>query len=114
LWIDICTLWGQSFGEADSESQLDASRKALVEIERLLGIVRELKQRGLYSLVPSNAVVPDQIHRTNSRASPWHDRFELIWKKRVRQTSLRKLEPPIAHKPILLPINRIQRIAEFR
>jgi len=96
LWNDICTLWGQSFGDADSESQLDASRKALIEIERLLGIVRELKQRGLYRLVPSNAVVPDQVHRTNILSDdPHYKQLPPLWEMLRNDQDEEQLRPEV-------------------
>ncbi|MDO4231366.1 MAG: hypothetical protein Q4D19_04465 [Lautropia sp.] len=78
----ICALWGESYEDDYTGVQLESGRKALRELESLLRAVRGLKQGGLYSRVPGNALVPSSLHRTNVLVhDPHYRHLPKIWEE---------------------------------
>jgi hypothetical protein len=91
---DICTLWGETYQDDNTGVQLEAGKIALIELEFQLRAVRSLKQRGLYTLLPANAVVPAQVRRTNIlNHDPHYMRLPLLWERLRNEKEERQLAP---------------------
>ena len=59
---DICRLWGEAYLDDKTGIQREAGRRPYKTLTDQLRSIRGLKQRGLYTLVPRSAGVPDQVH----------------------------------------------------
>jgi hypothetical protein len=74
--------------------QLEAGKRALIDLESQLRAIRGLKQRGLYSLVPPASVVPAQVHRTNIlNHDPHYRHLPPLWEKLKDDREDRLLTP---------------------
>lgn len=91
---DICRLWGESYLDDKTGMQLEAGKRAHSELESLLRAIRGLKQRGVYTLVPTASVVPAQIHRTNIlNHDPHYRHLPPLWEK-LKDDREERLLPP--------------------
>lgn len=91
---DICRLWGESYLDDKTGMQLEAGKRALNDLESQLRVIRGLKQRGLYSLVPPASMVPAQIHRTNIlNHDPHYRHLPPLWEK-LKDDREDRLLPP--------------------
>lgn len=91
---DICRLWGESYLDDKTGTQLEAGKRALSDLESQLRVIRGLKQRGLYSLVPPASVVPAQVHRTNIlNHDPHYRHLPPLWEK-LKDDREGRLLPP--------------------
>ena len=91
---DICRLWGESYLDDKTGTQLEAGKRALSDLESQLRVIRGLKQRGLYSLVPPASVVPAQVHRTNIlNHDPHYRHLPPLWEK-LKDDREDRLLPP--------------------
>ena len=91
---DICRLWGESYLDDKTGMQLEAGKRALSDLESQLRVIRGLKQRGLYSLVPPASVVPAQVHRTNIlNHDPHYRHLPPLWEK-LKDDREDRLLPP--------------------
>lgn len=91
---DICRLWGESYQDDNTGTQLEAGKLALAELESQLRAIRGLKQRGLYRLIPATAVVPAQVHRTNIlNHDPHYRHLPPLWEKLKDEREDRQLAP---------------------
>jgi hypothetical protein len=91
---DICRLWGESYLDDKTGVQLEAGRIAFKELTDQLRAVRGLKQRGLYTLVPRTAAVPDQVHRTNIlNHDPHYRHLPPLWEKLKDDIDEQRLRP---------------------
>ena len=78
----ICTLWGEVYQTDNTSEQLSANRKTIEDLTSLLRQICGLKQRGLYNLIPINANVPEQVHRTNIlNHDPHYRHIPPLWEK---------------------------------
>lgn len=92
--VDICRLWGETYQDDNTGIQLEAGKDALKQLEAQLRAVRGLMQRGLYTLLPPNAVVPAQVHRTNIlNHDPHYKRLPLLWESLRDEKEERDLAP---------------------
>lgn len=92
--VDICRLWGETYQDDNTGIQLEAGKDALKQLEAQLRAVRGLMQRGLYTLLPPNAVVPAQVHRTNIlNHDPHYKRLPVLWENLRDEKEERELAP---------------------
>lgn len=91
---DICRLWGESYLDDKTGIQLEAGRMAYKTLTDQLRSIRGLKQRGLYTLVPRSAGVPDQVHRTNIlNHDPHYRHLPPLWEKLRDDRDEQRLRP---------------------
>ena len=91
---DICRLWGESYFDDKTGMQLEAGKRTLRELESQLRAIRGLKQRGIYSLMPTASIVPAQIHRTNIlNHDPHYRHLPPLWEK-LKDDREERLLPP--------------------
>ena len=91
---DICRIWGESYQDDKTGMQLDAGKRAIVELEALLRAIRGLRQRGLYTLLPVASSVPAQVHRTNIlNHDPHYRHLPPLWEKLKDEREDRQLSP---------------------
>jgi len=91
---DICRLWGESYLDDKTGMQLEAGKRALIELESQLRAIKGLKQQGLYLMVPAASVVPAQIHRTNIlNHDPHYHHLPPLWEK-LKDDREERLLPP--------------------
>lgn len=91
---DICRLWGESYFDDKTGMQLEAGKRTLRELESQLRAIRGLKQRGIYSLMPTASIVPAQIHRTNIlNHDPHYRHLPPLWEKLKDDREERLLSP---------------------
>ncbi len=103
LYHDICFLWGQAFlsqemSSNSNQNETDKDEKPEVppeqQLEDQLRSIRSLKGRGLYKFVPSSAVVPAQVHRTNIlNHDPHYRHLPPLWEKLKDEREDRQLSP---------------------
>ena len=90
----ICTLWGEVYQTDNTNEQLTANRKTIEDLTSLLRQIRGLKQRGLYKLIPINANVPEQVHRTNIlNHDPHYRHIPPLWEKLCDSIENQQLTP---------------------
>ena len=91
---DICRLWGEAYLDDKTGIQLEAGRMAYKTLTDQLRSIRGLKQRGLYTLVPRSAGVPDQVHRTNIlNHDPHYRHLPPLWEKLRDDRDEQRLRP---------------------
>jgi hypothetical protein len=91
---EICTLWGESFQGNETGESFDAGKRAVEQLESLLRSVRGLKQRGLFTLLPTSSLVPEQVHRTNIlNHDPHYRHLPPLWEKLQKEPDDRQLTP---------------------
>lgn len=91
---DICRLWGESYLDDKTGIQLEAGRMAHKTLTDQLRSIRGLKQRGLYTLVPRSAAVPEQVHRTNIlNHDPHYRHLPPLWEKLKDDSDEQQLRP---------------------
>ncbi|WP_138441369.1 hypothetical protein [Marinobacter alexandrii] len=80
LTEEICRLWGKAFTQDSTSKASEQLTKTLEQLENALGIVRGLKQRGLYLLVSRAAQIGDGLHLTNILSHDQHYRhLPILW-----------------------------------
>jgi len=80
LTEDICRLWGKAFTQDSTSKASEQLTKTLEQLESALGVVRGLKQRGLYLLVSRAAQIGDGLHLTNILSHDQHYRhLPILW-----------------------------------
>jgi hypothetical protein len=80
LTQEICRLWGKAFTQDSTSKASEQLAKTLEQLESALGIVRGLKQRGLYLLVSRAAQIGDGLHLTNILSHDQHYRhLPILW-----------------------------------
>lgn len=91
---DICKLWGEVYQTDNTNEQLAANRETIEDLTSLLRQIRGLKQRGLYKLIPINANVPEQVHRTNIlNHDPHYRHIPPLWEKLCDSKENQQLTP---------------------
>ncbi|CAO1659136.1 DUF2357 domain-containing protein [Halomonas sp. NYA30] len=77
---EICRLWGKAFTQDSTSKASEQLTKTLDQLENALGIIRGLKQRGLYLLVGRSAQIGDGLHLTNILLHDQHYRhLPILW-----------------------------------
>ncbi|GHT94620.1 hypothetical protein AGMMS49545_16200 [Betaproteobacteria bacterium] len=90
----ICKLWGDAYQFDKTNMHLEAGKSAVTELESQLRSIRELKQRGLYTLLPVASTVPTQVHRTNIlNHDPHYRHLPPLWDELKNDPDQRKLTP---------------------
>lgn len=80
LTTAICTLWGQTFSESETDSATRTLEDTLSTLERMRKSVTGLKQTGLYQYVRRNASVGNFLHMTNILSHDSHYRhLPTLW-----------------------------------
>jgi hypothetical protein len=80
LTEEICRLWGKAFTQDSTSKASEQLAETLEKLESALGIVRGLKQRGLYLLVSRAAQIGDGLHLTNILSHDQHYRhLPILW-----------------------------------
>ncbi|WP_286715706.1 hypothetical protein [Marinobacter sp. tcs-11] len=80
LTDEICRLWGKAFTQYSTSKASEQLAETLEHLENALGIVRGLKQRGLYLLVSRTANIGDGLHLTNILSHDQHYRhLPVLW-----------------------------------
>lgn len=80
LTDEICRLWGKAFTQDSTNKASEQLAETLEQLENALGIVRGLKQRGLYLLVNRGANIGDGLHLTNILSHDQHYRhLPVLW-----------------------------------
>ncbi|WNL42742.1 hypothetical protein RN347_02285 [Halomonas sp. PAMB 3264] len=80
LTEEICRLWGKAFTQDSTSKASEQLSKTLDKLENALGIIRGLKQRGLYLLVSRSAQIGDGLHLTNILSHDQHYRhLPILW-----------------------------------
>lgn len=80
LTDEICRLWGKAFTQDSTSKASEQLAETLEHLESSLGIVRALKQRGLYLLVSRTANIGGGLHLTNILSHDQHYRhLPVLW-----------------------------------
>ena len=80
LTQEICRLWGKSFTQESTSKATEQLKETLNQLERALGIIRGLKQSGLYLLVGRSAQIGSGLHLTNILSHDQHYRhLPVLW-----------------------------------
>lgn len=80
LTDEICRLWGKAFTQDSTSKASEQLTETLNHLERAFGIVRSLKQRGLYLLVSRSAQIGHGLHLTNVLSHDQHYRhLPILW-----------------------------------
>ena len=80
LTDEICRLWGKTFTQDSTSKASQQLAETLEQLENALGIVRSLRQRGLYLLVSRTAQIGDGLHLTNILSHDQHYRhLPILW-----------------------------------
>lgn len=80
LTDEICRLWGKAFTQDSTSKASEQLAETLEQLESALGIVRGLRQRGLYLLVSRAAQIGDGLHLTNILSHDQHYRhLPILW-----------------------------------
>jgi hypothetical protein len=80
LTEEICRLWGKAFTQDSTSKASEQLTETLELLERALGIIRGLKQRGLYLLVSRSAQMGGGLHLTNILSHDQHYRhLPILW-----------------------------------
>jgi len=79
---EICRLWGQTFSQESTSQVSEQLSETLKRLEKLLEVVKALKQQGLYVLVSRTEQVAGGLHMTNILSHDQHYRhLPILWKK---------------------------------
>lgn len=80
LTEEICRLWGKAFTQDSTNKASEQLTETLERLESALGIVRGLKQRGLYLVVSRAAQIGEGLHLTNILTHDQHYRhLPILW-----------------------------------
>lgn len=80
LTHEICSLWGQTFSEAETDKASQALNETFATLIKLQGAVVALKQGPLYQKVDRRAQVGHSIHMTNILSHDSHYRhLAMLW-----------------------------------
>lgn len=80
LTDEICHLWGKAFTQESTNKASEQLAETLDQLVRALGVIRGLKQSGLYLLVNRSAQVGNGLHLTNILSHDQHYRhLTILW-----------------------------------
>ena len=106
LTEEICRLWGKAFTQDSTSKASEQLTETLDHLEKALGIIRGLKQSGLYLLVSRSAQVGNGLHLTNILSHDQHYRHLAILWNELKNTVGGKRATPEERNEQNLILNR--------
>ena len=94
LMSEICSLWGQTFTETETDKASQLLDDTLFTLEHLLQVVRGLKQGLLYQRVDKRLQVGHAIHMTNILSHDAHYRHVAVLWNELAKSNNQHIESP--------------------
>jgi len=91
---EICALWGETYDGDKILTQLDLAEQTLKNLELDLKSIKGLKQGVLYTNIPKNEQVGEQVHRTNILTHDPHYRHIIpLWDFLLKEKQANSKKP---------------------